>query len=630
MKIASVTVKNFRSLRDVSIRFDDVTTLIGPNGTGKSTVLRALDWYFNGSRGGDLTERDCSHGYADEEISVEVTFNDLTDSDRAELGKYAPAGVDSFTAWKLRNPATGEEYLSANAKGYAPFATIRSAARVQEKKDLYSALRTTEGTLGLPAATTGQQIETAMSAWESEHLDQLTDMPESLQTDFFGFNSAGKMSGLFDFVLVTADLRANEESLDNRSTIIGRILERAVDRTAADEEIARVVEQSRQAQQAIYADKFNDQLVEITKKLNDVVQSYTPGRSLKVSPSEMDLKAPKTTFNVSIMDGDDETSVDRQGHGFQRTLLISALQLLAQTGAAGDDGVICLAIEEPELFQHPIQAQAFAKVLRSLAEDEEQGIQVTYATHSPYFLEASKFAQVRRLVRGHDDRSEVSAHFSSLDDVKAALTGHVKSQTVDRQLDGTISNSLPIALFANRVLLVEGTTECAIIHGIADRQRVGALEAAGVSVVEVSGKSNLPLAHAILTSLGIPTYCLFDGDAGFEERANAKNRPQEKIDEERRGHVSANRTLLKYFGLGEEDFPQETEASDVTVLRDNLETLLAEQWPEWEIACKELEAEAEVTLAKNQSAYRQATLRSGGTPLALLERVIERARGITR
>jgi hypothetical protein len=60
-----------------------------------------------------------------------------------------------------------------------------------------------------------------MTAWESSHTDQLVDAPETLQTNFFGFNSGGKMSGLFDFVLVTADLRASEESIDgNRASSV--------------------------------------------------------------------------------------------------------------------------------------------------------------------------------------------------------------------------------------------------------------------------------------------------------------------------------------------------------------------------------------------------------------------------
>ena len=71
MNIQSVRIKNFRTLKDVTIPFDSVTTFIGPNGTGKSTVLRALDWYFNG-KPGSLAEKDCSFGATDEDIEVQI------------------------------------------------------------------------------------------------------------------------------------------------------------------------------------------------------------------------------------------------------------------------------------------------------------------------------------------------------------------------------------------------------------------------------------------------------------------------------------------------------------------------------------------------------------------------------
>ena len=51
MKIQSVCIKNFRTLENVTIPFDFVTTFIGPNGAGKSKVYRALDWFFNGKLG---------------------------------------------------------------------------------------------------------------------------------------------------------------------------------------------------------------------------------------------------------------------------------------------------------------------------------------------------------------------------------------------------------------------------------------------------------------------------------------------------------------------------------------------------------------------------------------------------
>ena len=189
MKIQSVRIRNFRALKDVSISFDSVTTFIGPNGAGKSTVLRALDWFFNGKLG-SLTEKDCSFGASEENIEVQVTFADLTEKDREALGKYAPEGAATFTAWKCRSP-DGSEVLSANAKGFPAFNAIKAASSATAKKDLYKALRTSSPELDLPEAKTGPAVEEAMITWEAAHTDLLEDALESLQTNFFGFNSGG-------------------------------------------------------------------------------------------------------------------------------------------------------------------------------------------------------------------------------------------------------------------------------------------------------------------------------------------------------------------------------------------------------------------------------------------------------
>lgn len=626
MRIKSVKIKNFRALRDAEIEFDSVTTFIGPNGVGKSTVLRALDWFFNRGKGQELTEDDYSFGVVDEDISVQVTFTDLTDTDREALGKYVTEGTSTFTAWKFHR-ANGEEILSANAKGYPDFTPIKAESKVAEKKKLYSALRSERSDLELPSAATGPAIEQAMTEWEANHVDQLEDVSEALETNFFGFNSGGKMSGLFDFVLVTADLRASEESTDGKSSIIGRILERSVDRTAADEDIARIVEESRQKQQDVYREKFNDQLEGLTTQLNEVVHTYAPDREVRVTPSEAELKAPRTTFSVSVLDGEDQTPVENQGHGFQRTLLVSALQVLAESGTAGDQGVICLAIEEPELFQHPIQAQTFAKVLRTLAEDSGKRIQITYATHSPYFVETRHFNQVRRLTRTENPTSSVTVHSATVDEVKEKLDGVTKAVSVESQLDSVIANQLPVALFAQRALIVEGTTESAVFHGIADRAGSGSLEAKGVAVVPAGGKSSIPLAHAILSCMGIPAYALFDGDGGFEDRAKANGKDQDKIENEKNGHVAANRSVLKYFGLDVADFPPSQIGESAAVFEDHLETFLTKEWPKWAESCTTVEKDTGVSLRKNQSVYRSATVTAEGQVPEMLEQVIAKAEG---
>lgn len=52
MKLEKFKIKNFRGYREeVCIDFNDITVLIGKNDIGKSTILEALDIFFNDNKG---------------------------------------------------------------------------------------------------------------------------------------------------------------------------------------------------------------------------------------------------------------------------------------------------------------------------------------------------------------------------------------------------------------------------------------------------------------------------------------------------------------------------------------------------------------------------------------------------
>ena len=142
-----------------------------------------------------------------------------------------------------------------------------------------------------------------------------------------------------------------------------------------------------------------------------------------------------------------------------------------------------------------------------------------------------------------------------------------------------------------------------------------------------SSKTSIPLAHAILTSIGVPVYALFDADGGFEERAKAKNKKSEDIEKERSNHAAENRKLLRYFGLPEIDFPPASVSDVVAIFENHLESFLSSEWPEWVMACQDIEIAAGISLAKNQLAYRTATLKAGGTVPEMLTQVISKAKG---
>src|SRR4030042_784973 len=93
MKIKSVRIQNFRSLKDQTVDFDNYTCLVGANGTGKSNVLHALNVFFGefdipGLDTRILGEEDFHIKNIGDPVEITITFSDLSPEARQELAHY--------------------------------------------------------------------------------------------------------------------------------------------------------------------------------------------------------------------------------------------------------------------------------------------------------------------------------------------------------------------------------------------------------------------------------------------------------------------------------------------------------------------------------------------------------------
>lgn len=627
MRIKTVGIRNFRCLDEVDIDFDQITTFIGPNGAGKSTVLRALDWFFNGDKSVVLTEEDVFSGANDErKIVVRVDFDRLTTADRELLGdKYAPSDIDVVTIWRTWN--AGADKITGKATAFGPFEQVRSLSGAGPRKAAYQQVISEHPELSFPGWTSDGASEEMMSRWERENPGQLTEAEVS-STNFFGFAGQGKLSGIFDYVLITADMRASEESQDIKSSVVGRILEKAVDRSAADEELSALSEELAHRHREITDRYFDGQLSDLAAALTEEVSNFAIGRKIMIEALGTEFRPQATKFRVRVDDHGTKTSVDRQGHGFQRSLLIAALKMLAQRGAsAGDDSVIFLAIEEPELFQHPAQAKSFAAVLRGLTEDSTSGVQVAYATHSPYFVEPTFFDQVRRVERDLTGAgsSQVVVHHASMDRVVAILDEYLKAEDVRRRLDNSCLNELRDALFGSAVLVVEGTTDRAVLEGVASKTTP--LSVGGVEVAVAGSKPQLFLPVAILRQLGIPHFVLFDSDSSIGQRMRDAGKHDEEIARQEVVDAAKNREVLRFLELPEEDWPGGILSPNVGVIDDTLESVIASNWPEFEAERASLIAAGRGAEGKNSATYALAAKLAPNEPKAIVD-VIEAVRAL--
>lgn len=623
MRITRTHITNFRCLETIEIGFDDVTTFIGPNGVGKSTVLRALDWFFNGNA---LVPEDVSATAPEgSPVAVEVCFTRLTTDDRAAISSL---GLDDpGEEWSVTRRWRGEggPVTVAGALSFTGFEEIRAAQGATPARRLYNALREARPELDLPTAANHAAVNTALRTWETQHPEELIEGEVQISHPF-GFGETTVFSGLFDYVLVDADLRAEEQAVDNRGSLINRILAHQVDRGPVGAAFGELADDASARHGEIVSEHLDPLLAEVSEALSNGLRDFTHSRAIKLRGSAAAMTPAKPLISLSIDADGTETTVDRQGHGFRRALLIALLRFLASSDDENDHTVV-LAIEEPELFQHPSQARVFARILRELSESG--GYQVAYATHSPYFIEPRYFDQVRRLTLRTEAGSgmrRVAVHQVSLDVVVDQLDGLVKVDGIKSRWPQVCTENLAEALFAEAVVVVEGTGDTGVIEGLARRNGGAPLEDLGVVVADAHGKASLLTPVAILRGLGIPLIAVYDSDSGVAARVARKDNGQAYVDGAVESNATTNLAILKYFGEPTTDAlvcGQVTE--HLFALDDTLETVLKE-WPEWEEHRKALITEGRGAPGKNSATYVITTAEAPGTPPPILIQIIEAAR----
>jgi predicted ATP-dependent endonuclease of OLD family len=348
-------------------------------------------------------------------------------------------------------------------------------------------------------------------------------------------------------------------------------------------------------------------LQDLSEQVTEALRAYVDEGSVTLGMKSPEILIRPLAFDMRVADGGLDTDVSRQGNGFQRALLIATLQVLAKAEEEADPAALFLAIEEPELYQHPSQARHLAEVLAGLASRTGSGVQVAYATHSPYFIDPAHFERLRRFRKRRGScaypTSEVTA--ATVAGVVARLQGAVDESQALQRMNITLRRLLSEAVFAQAVVLVEGVSDAAFLAGVADRN--GGFDAAGVSVVSTSSKTLLPMAWAILSELGIPTFTIFDADIGMADRMKAKGKSVGDIESASKERARWNRVLLHLQGATEEDSPQTFVGATYTVLEDCLETETEREWPAMAALARKLAEDAGDWRDKPDDWYREAS-----------------------
>lgn len=557
MLLKRVSIKNFRSIRDVTVEVGSQMAIVGGNGAGKSSVLRAIDRFFSSSTTVELDDffgREVS-----EPIEIGLTFTKFNELEREMFStRIHNDEMTVVRVFEANGGRTNGRYYGATMQ-HSGFHSIRSADGANPKRAAYNVVRQSSEEYGmLPAITRAEQIPEALAAWEGNHPDRCELGRDDGQ--FFGFTNVAKgaLQKATSFVFIPAVRDASVDALDARGAVIARLLELVVrnaiqQRSDIQSFQSRISKEYRQ----LTDPKKLHELAGLSEDLTETLQQFyrEAAVALRWKPPE-DFVVPLPAADVLLNDDGFEGPVDHKGHGLQRAFILTLLQHLAkatsadvarqatspptapfdtvttevgETQQAGQQDAytipgLVLAIEEPELYQHPTKQRHFAKVLSQLSAGELPGVarhtQVLFATHSSLFVSMDRFDEVRlarrRKLAGFDHK-ECRLTYSTLSEAARRLERAYGRDEGTFSADGLkarlhiIDAEIAEGLFADTVVLVEGVSDRAAIVAAATMDNVD-LEALGIAVLDVDGKTKMDRPAAIFSSLEIPTFLVWDCD----------------------------------------------------------------------------------------------------------------------
>jgi len=584
--IKKLEIERLRCVQSDSLDCETMTALVGRNGAGKSCFLHALRLFY--AVNPSVTNEDYYNKLTEEPIHIRVTFTSLLPQEVDAFRSYMD-GRDLIVTKKIAY--AGGKVIAKTygaSRQHPEFAKVRAIDGKTGQKDAFNTLVEAGEFAGLAKATTALDVETKMAGWETANPAACQAIEREAQ--FIGPASigVGSLDSFTKFVFIPAVRDVSDEASEGKGSALTALLDLVVnERVDTRPDLQALRQELKDRYAAIFAPANQPELGNLANEISAVLGDFHPGAAVELGwRAETPPKIGLPTVDPTLIEDGFKGEVSRKGHGLQRALVLALLQARAKTTAASPPAPsvppaaapiapaspavaelaaaaapaipprrrLILAIEEPELYQHPQQCRHWAKVLRRIttapAGQTAPETQAIFTTHSPHFVDLSWFDQVRLILKYPGAAAAppiAKSRRTTLEEVASELAAATGKPAADFTARSTLARARPVmtnlvneGFFASVAVLVEGGTEVGLLQEVA-RRKAKDWDAKGISVIDVGGKTKLSTPLAVFRKMGLPVYVVFDADS---------HGPSEQ-------HKTQNRLLLKLLNITPVDYPTE-------------------------------------------------------------------------
>ena len=525
MKLVELGVENFRSIKKLeNFRVEPLQALVGENNSGKSNILRSIECFLSSGSAGVKPEDFHDRKSA---MKIEVKFGGLNDQERRRLRPYLLDGHLTFQKKLSVDPDQGKvasEYHGYKAEPKDWWLSVEKILEEKGARPKWDEIAEENGIIEYVRLEGGrvnkESYKKGVEKFLQEHDHVEYDEPKLCDAKAFGFQQV-LLADLPKFFLLPAISDYSDE-IDRRSssTVFRRLMANLIDRImTSDPGYEKIGKTFAELHQLLNPPAEDDQdrrphsLREVETTLRDTVGRLMPGvRDVQMT---VQIDQAKDVFSKGValkVDDGVLTDVLLKGHGMQRSIIFSLLQMLMKSAGTGEDSPIILAIEEPELYIHPHAQRRIYRVLKEFAGvlngDDSAGDfdQVLYSTHSPRFVDVSQYERIAVVRKNPETGTETRQ-------CEAGVLG-IPEEEKGFQLLSSFDLKHNEMFFARHCILVEGREdEIGIIATLRKLKRIVDLpDEIGLSITPCGGKLNIPKFQKVLNAFGFSYGVLLELD----------------------------------------------------------------------------------------------------------------------
>ncbi|MBN1882633.1 MAG: ATP-binding protein [Deltaproteobacteria bacterium] len=509
MKLEKLIISNFRAFNGThEISFNDLTVFIGKNDIGKSSILDALEIFFNS---GKIDSSD---------ISIHPSPKDNTTSSIGCVFSKLPEEIilDANAKTSLK-----EEYI-LNKDGFLEIhkSFNFSSAKNPKAKIIAKAYHPTEETFKVLLHKKNADLKKLA---EEKDIPSNVDKRSNVELRKFLWSTIDDLKfDNEDIDLEKEDARKLWDQISKKLPLFALF---KTDRPSTDEDsevqdpmklaVKQVISEIENELETI-KERIKEETLDVATRTVEKLKEIDSTLAEELKPTFKEEPKWSNIFKLSLTD-ENQIPINKRGSGVRRLILISFLQAEAERKRSSEnkDNLI-LAIEEPETSQHPDNQKLLIEALEQLSQKE--GYQIITTTHVPALAGLVPIRSIRYIEKAPDN-------------IRQIQTG-----TDDTVLE-KVSNSLGV--LADRrvkaIICVEGPSDVKYLKCFSkilnkkDNETPNLENTNEVVFIPMGGRTLQDWVNdKYLKPFGLPMYYIFDrGDENkYEEQANNINSDQDK------------------------------------------------------------------------------------------------------